>query len=371
MALHMQTEVAGAVEIDRFLARLVKLKGSDLHLTAGLPPVMRIDGVLRPLEGVPAVPATSIRETIYSILTQAQRERFEQDWELDIAYSVRGTGRFRVNVLMQRSTIGAVFRVIPFDIPALEELGLPDAVRALADIPKGLVLVTGATGSGKSTTLASIIDVINREQRKHIVTIEDPIEFLHHHKGCVVDQRQVGTDTRSFAIALRQVLRQDPDVILVGEMRDTETVSAAITAAETGHLVLATLHTQDAPQSIDRIIDVFQPHQQAQIRTQLSSTLQAVLSQQLLPRADKPGRVVATEILLATPAVRNVIRESKTHQLFSLMQAGGQFGMRTMDASLAELANTGKITREAALAVSSSPKDLDAMMKGSSRVRNI
>ncbi|MHB8189405.1 MAG: type IV pilus twitching motility protein PilT [Ferrimicrobium sp.] len=371
MALSMKVETTARLNVDELLHRLVEAGGSDLHLSTGIPPVIRLHGSLMELEEFAGLTPASLREAIYAILTQSQRERFEEQWDLDLAYSVRGLGRFRLNLFMQRSSIGAVFRVIPFDVPALDTLGMPSVVSTFALIPKGLVLVTGPTGSGKSTTLASIIDVINRSQRRHIVTIEDPIEFLHPHRLCVVDQREVGTDTRAFSIALRQVLRQDPDVILVGEMRDMETIAAAITAAETGHLVFATLHTQDAPQSIDRMVDVFPPHQQSQIRTQLAASLQAIVTQQLLPRADQPGRMVAAEVLIVTPAVRNVIREAKSHQLYSIMQAGGQFGMQTMDSSLLELVRSGRVSREIALGASTNARDLEASFQGGARARNL
>jgi twitching motility protein PilT len=269
--------------------------------------------------------------------------------ELDISYAVPGKARFRVNVYQQRNALGAAFRLIPYEIRSLEENGMPAQLRGFATVPRGLIVVTGPTGSGKSTTLASIVDVVNRERAVHIMTVEDPIEFLHFHKRAVVNQREVGEDTLSFADALKHVLRQDPDVILVGEMRDLETIHMAITAAETGHLVFGTLHTQDAPQTIDRIIDVFPSHQQSQVRVQLAGALQAVVAQQLLPTADGRGRVAAVEILTATPAVRNLIREAKTHQIYSSMQAGAQFGMQTMDAALADLVRAGRITYDTAL----------------------
>jgi twitching motility protein PilT len=364
-------EQADALRVDDLLTRLVAAKGSDLHLSVGSRPVMRIYGALVEVESAPRLDSEMVRNGIYQILTQAQREKFEETLELDLAYSLRGVGRFRMNVFKQRSSLGAAFRVIPYEIPPLESLGLPKVVAGFAELPKGLVLVTGPTGSGKSTTLAAIVDTINRNQRKHIITIEDPIEFLHTHRRSVVDQREVGTDTFSFAIALRQALRQDPDVIMVGEMRDFETIAAAITAAETGHLVFATLHTQDAPQAIDRIIDVFPSHQQAQIRVQLASSLQAVLTQQLISRIDRPGRVVAVEVLTATPAVRNVIREAKSHQLYSIMQSGAQFGMQTMDSALLALVRSGQISKESALLSSTNPRDLLEAMKGGVGARNI
>jgi len=286
---------------------------------------------------------------VYAILTQKQRERFENDLELDTSHSVSGVGRFRVNVFLQRDSVGSVMRVIPFDVVPFDRLGLPESVLQFAGLPRGLVLVTGPTGSGKSTTLASLIDVINSQKPVHIMTVEDPIEFLHNHKMAVVNQREVGEDTYSFSSALKHVLRQDPDVILVGEMRDLETISTALTAAETGHLVFATLHTQDAPQSVDRVIDVFPAHQQQQVRVQLASSLQGVVTQQLVPLVGGRGRVVVSEVLVATAAVRNLIREGKTHQIYSAMQAGGQYGMQTMDMSLAQLVKKGTISMEMAL----------------------
>ncbi len=341
------------------LLAVVNEKGaSDLHLTAGSKPTIRIDGVLVKIEEAPVLDPVNIRELIYSILTDAQRDRFESARELDASYDIAGLGRFRVNVFRQRGSVGAVMRAIPARIQSLESLGLPKVVENFASIPRGLVLVTGPTGSGKSTTLASIIDVINSTRDCHIMTVEDPIEFLHGHKRALVNQREVGEDTLGFNDALRHVLRQDPDVILVGELRDMETISMALTAAETGHAVFASLHTQDAPQSIDRMIDVFPAHQQSQIRVQLALTLQGVMTQQLLPKAGGKGRVVATEVLVATPAVRNLIREAKVHQIYSAMQAGGAFGMQTMEAALAALVRSRQITPDVASKASSNPEEL-------------
>src|SRR5438067_11570236 len=280
---------------------------------------------------------SEIRRMIYAILTQKQRERFESELELDTSHAIPNMGRFRVNVFLQRDSMGSVMRVIPYEIVPFDTLGLPSPVVGLAELPRGLVLVTGPTGSGKSTTLASLIDIINSQKPVHIMTVEDPIEFLHKHKRAVVNQRELGEDTYSFASALKHVLRQAPDVILLGEMRDLETISTALTAAETGHLVFATLHTQDAPQSVDRVIDVFPAHQQQQIRVQLAACLQGIVTQQLVPRRGGGGRAVAAEVLVATPAICNLIREGKTHQIYSAMQAGGKFGMQTMDQSLATL----------------------------------
>ncbi|WP_407345835.1 type IV pilus twitching motility protein PilT [Pengzhenrongella phosphoraccumulans] len=339
----------GDLDLDAALAAMVKTGASDLHLTVHSPPMVRVEGALRALEGFDELKPESLQRSLYSILTQRQRETFEAELEFDFAYALRGVARFRVNLYQQRDSVGAAFRVIPYDIKPLGELGMPPVVGTFAGLPRGLVLVTGPTGSGKSTTLASIVDLANRTRTDHIMTVEDPIEFLHRHKKSLINQREVGTDTHSFAAALKHVLRQDPDIILVGEMRDLETISVALTAAETGHLVFATLHTQDAAQTIDRIIDVFPSHQQAQVRTQLASGIQAVVCQTLCKRADGPGRAVATEVLIATPAIRNLIREGKTHQIYSAMQAGAQFGMHTMDQHLAELVKSGKISYEAGL----------------------
>jgi twitching motility protein PilT len=302
------------------------------------------------------------RETIYSILTNDQRQRLETDWQIDFAYAIPGRARFRVNAYYQRGAIGAAFRLIPVSIKTVEELGLPIVLHELAKRPRGFVLVTGPTGSGKSTSLAAVIDEINRTREEHIMTIEDPIEFLHAHKKCIVNQREIGADAQSFAAGLKAALRQDPDVILVGEMRDLETIHTALTAAETGHLVFATLHTQDAPQTIDRIIDVFPPSQQQQVRVQLSVALQGIVTQQLLPTADGAGRVAACEVLLATPAIRNLIREGKTHQIYSSLQTGASLGMQTMDAALATLVRSGKITQKLAEARSSTPDELRRLL---------
>jgi twitching motility protein PilT len=332
-----------------FLIAVIEGDGSDLHLTTGLPPMIRIYGELRPLAGYRKLLPKDLQEIVYSMLTQKQRERFEEELELDISYSLPGRARFRVNVYQQRDALGMVMRLIPFEIKNLDDLGIPAAVKEFAALKRGMVLVTGITGSGKSTTLAGLVDIVNSERRDHIMTVEDPIEFLHRHKKSIVNQREVGTDTHSFASALKHVLRQDPDVILVGELRDLETISTALTAAETGHLVFATLHTQDAPQSVDRIIDVFPPHQQEQIRIMLAGSLAGVVSQQLVPRANGKGRAVAVELMVTTPGIKNLIREGKTHQIYTSLQAGGQYGMQVMDQHLAELVKKGTITYEAAL----------------------
>ena len=353
----------GGRDIDLLLRRVVKMGGSDLHLAVGSSPAVRVHGELRRLVEYEELTQLSICDLVEPMLSASQLDNFMASKELDMAYSVDDLGRFRVNVMMQRGSVGAVMRVVPHEVRSLELLGMPEVVASFAELPRGLVLVTGPTGSGKSTTLASLVDIINRTKPVHIVTVEDPIEFLHQHKMAVVNQREVGTDTESFSAALKRVLRQDPDVILVGEMRDLETVSTAITAAETGHLVFATLHTQDAAQTVDRIIDVFPPAQQQQVRMQLASSLQAIVTQQLVPTATKKGRVVACEVLVATSAIRNLIREGKTHQIVNAMQAGGQFGMMTMDAHLAELTNRGVITSAVALERSSHPEDLRRMIR--------
>lgn len=339
----------GDLELDEVLLEMVELGASDLHLTSGSPPMVRLQGSLKPLEDFEIVKPEGLRRTLYSVMTQRQRETFEANLELDFAYAMRGKARFRVNIYQQRDSIGAAFRVIPYEIKPLDELGVPPVVSTFAGLPRGLVLVTGPTGSGKSTTLAAVIDLANRTRADHIMTVEDPIEFLHRHKKAIVNQREVGADTLSFANALKHVLRQDPDIILVGEMRDLETISVALTAAETGHLVFATLHTQDAAQTIDRVIDVFPAEQQGQIRTQLAAAIQGVVCQTLCKKANGTGRVVATEVMVATPGIRNLIREGKTHQIYSAMQAGADHGMYTMDQQLAELVKKGKITYEVGL----------------------
>jgi twitching motility protein PilT len=349
---------ADGIHVNELLETVLALHGSDLHLTAGSPPVIRVHGELRPVEGHDKLNGSEIREMLYAILTQKQREKFENELELDCSYTLPGRSRFRVNVFLQRDSVGAVMRAIPYEIVGLDQLGLPSSIRQFADLPRGLILVTGPTGSGKSTTLASLVDIINQEKALHIMTVEDPIEFLHTHKRAVVNQREVGEDTHSFAEALRHVLRQDPDVILVGEMRDLETIQTALTAAETGHLVFATLHTQDAPQSIDRVIDVFPSHQQQQIRVQLAASLQGIVTQQLLQTADAQGRAVAAEVLIATPAVRNLIREGKIYQIYSLMQAGAKWGMTTMDQNLASLVRAGRVTMDTALERCANEDDL-------------
>ncbi len=338
-----------AAFLSDLLLYVLEHRSSDLHLTVGARPTVRQNGHLAQLEDFPVLTPSLIQKTMYAIMSQKQREKFEEELELDFAYSLPGKARFRVNLYKQRDSVGAAFRLIPYEIKKLEDLGVPPSVANFAMLPRGFVLVTGPTGSGKSTTLASVVDLANRNRRDHIMTVEDPIEFLHNHKGCLVNQREVGEDTWSFKNALKHVLRQDPDIILVGEMRDLETIEIALTAAETGHLVMATLHTQDAAQTIDRVIDVFPPSQQQQVRVMLSGALQGVVCQQLVKTADGKGRVVAAEVMVATPAIRNLIREGKTHQIYSALQAGAKHGMSTMDSNLASLVKAGKITYDAAL----------------------
>ncbi|MHB8781399.1 MAG: type IV pilus twitching motility protein PilT [Candidatus Geothermincolia bacterium] len=336
-------------DINELLEEVLVRGASDLHLTVGSPPVMRINGILERLDDYDRLTNADTRELIYGILTARQREQLETNLEFDLSYSVPGSARFRVNCYFQRNSLGAAFRIIPYKIKSIEELGLPSILKEFAELPRGFILVTGPTGQGKSTTLAAIIDIINDSRNDHIITVEDPIEFLHMHKRCIVNQREVGADTHSFSNALKYVLRQDPDVILVGEMRDLETISTALTAAETGHLVFATLHTQDAPQTVDRIIDVFPTYQQQQVRLQLAGTIQAIVTQQLLPTADGKGRVASCEVMVATSAIRNMIREGKTHQIYSAMQAGGKYRMQTMDSSIAALYKNGLISYETAV----------------------
>ena len=351
------------MELDfaEILLEVMERQSSDLHLTAGSPPMVRERGKLRPLD-YPVLTPQTVREVVYSILSNEQRQRLETDWQLDFAYSIPSKARFRVNAFFQRASIGAAFRLIPDQMPSLDALGLPPGIKELTKKPRGFVLVTGPTGSGKSTTLAAMLDLINSERNEHIMTVEDPIEFLHRHKRCIVNQRELGSDAQSFAMALKAALRQDPDVILVGEMRDLETISTALTAAETGHLVFATLHTQDTAQTVDRIVDVFPAEQQQQIRVQLSVSLQGIVTQQLLPTVDGMSRVCATELLVPTPGVRNLIREGKTHQIYSALQTGATHGMQTMDSALADLVRQQKITRELAEQRSAAPEELRRLM---------
>jgi twitching motility protein PilT len=336
--------------IDALLEQMLELDASDLHLSVGTEPAFRIRGSLTPAKGTEPLDAEVTRQALYSILTSEQQKQLELERQLDFAYSLPGVARFRVNVFFQRGSVGAAFRLVPGKIRTLDELGLPPVLHQLAEKPRGLVLVTGPTGSGKSTTLAAIIDEINRTRADHILTIEDPIEFLHRHQGCVVNQREVGSDARTFAESLRAALRQDPDVILVGEMRDLETISTALTAAETGHLVFGTLHTQTASSTIDRVIDVFPPAQQQQVRIMIANSLQGVVTQSLLPMADGSGRIAALEILLPDDAVRNLVRQSKVEQLYTVMQTSSSRGMQTMEQALADLVLRQVVDYEEALA---------------------
>jgi twitching motility protein PilT len=347
------------------LTRMVEVRASDVHLTPGFAPAIRVRGRISPMEDYPQLTPQQTREVVYAILNSDQRKRFETEQQLDFAYAIPGVARFRVNCYFQRGAISAAFRHIPQEIKSIEELQLPAVLEEFTRKPRGFVLVTGPTGSGKTTSLAAMIDKINREREDHILTIEDPIEFMHQHQRCIVNQREVGTDAPTFATALKAALRQDPDVILVGEMRDLETISTALTAAETGHLVFATLHTQSTAQTIDRIIDVFPAGQQGQVRMQLSIALQGVVTQQLLPTIDGAGRVCATEVLVPTPAIRNLIREAKTHQIYSAIQTSGSTGMQTMDAHLAQLVRQGKITRQLAETRAAVPEELRRLLGGS------
>ena len=348
--------------LHQLLKAMVEKGSSDLHITTGSPPQLRIDGKLVPLKTGPLSPIET-KQLCYSILTDSQKHKFEEDSELDLSCGVKGLSRFRANIFMQRGAVAGAFRTIPFKILTFQELGLPPIVTELTKKPRGLVLVTGPTGSGKSTTLASIIDKINTDRHEHIITIEDPIEYLHPHKNCLVNQREVGADTDSFKRALKYILRQDPDVVLIGEMRDLETVEAALVISETGHLAFGTLHTNSAVQTINRIVDVFPPYQQPQIRAQLSFVLEGVLTQNLLPRAGGTGRVLAIEVMVPNPAIRNLIREDKIHQIYSQMQVGqAKFGMQTFNQSLASLLQKRLITMEEAMARSSDPDELRNML---------
>ena len=348
--------------IQDFLQLMLEAGASDLHVTQDSPPLIRVHGTLRPLS-YPPLTATDTRTLCYSLLTEAQKKKFEEESELDFSFAAKGVSRFRGNLFLQKGAVGGAFRTIPFEIPPLEKLGLPRVVLEMSQLPRGLVLVTGPTGSGKSTTLAAIIDKINQTRPEHIITMEDPIEFVHDHKKALVNQREVFADTHGFGAALKHVLRQDPDIVLIGEMRDLETIEAALVVAETGHLVFSTLHTNSAVQTINRVIDVFPPHQQEQVRAQLSLVLQGVISQQLLPRADGHGRALAAEIMIPNAAIRNLIREAKVHQLYSQMQVGQQkWGMQTMTQSLLDLYERRLITHEEAMAHATEPEELRPML---------
>ncbi len=349
----------GQITLSDLLKKLTELGGSDLHLTTNCSPQVRVDGHLKPIDGVRVLTSADTKQLAYSVLTDAQKHRFEEALELDFSFGVRGLSRFRANLFNQRGAVGAVFRAIPYEIKSFEQLSLPAVVTKMCERPRGLILVTGPTGSGKSTTLAAMIDKINRERHDHILTIEDPIEFLHNHKSCVVNQREVGADTRGFAEALRTALRQDPDVVLVGEMRDLETIESALRIAETGHLTFATLHTNSAASTINRIIDVFPAGQQSQIRAQLSLVLEGILCQSLLPRAEGHGRAMALEILVPNAAIRNLIREDKIHQIYSMMQTGQEkYGMQTFNQALATLYHKRLITMDVAMQRSSNTDEL-------------
>jgi len=340
------------------LQEMISKGASDLHITVGERPKLRVDGDLEDASVKHVLTPKDTLKVAYSILTENQKKRFETEDELDFSFGVQNLSRFRGNVFKQRGCVAMAIRQIPYDIKGIDELGLPPSVRKLAERPRGLVLVTGPTGSGKSTTLAAMLDKINRERYGHVITIEDPIEFIHRHKNCTVNQREVGSDTKSFKAALKYALRQDPDVILVGEMRDLETIESALTIAETGHLVLATLHTNSAAESVNRIIDAFPAHQQSQVRAQLAFVLEGVVTQTLLPRAKGKGRVVAAEVMMCTPAIRAVIRDEKVHQIYSLMQAGKKHGMQTMNNALESLYLQGEVTLEEALKRSGDPNEL-------------
>src|SRR3982751_2940028 len=343
-------ETVPQISLSELLRKLSELGGSDLHITTGSPPQVRVDGHLRPLEIYRVLTSADTKQLAYSVLTDAQKHRFEENLELDFSFGVKGLSRFRANLFNQRGAVGAVFRAIPYEIKPFDALGLPPVVKTLCDKPRGLILVTGPTGSGKSTTLAAMIDKINVDRHERILTIEDPIEFLHNHKNCLVNQREVTADTHGFSQALRAALRQDPDVVLVGEMRDLETIESALRIAETGHLTFATLHTNSAYSTINRIIDVFPAEQQSQVRTQLSLVLEGIMCQSLLPKATGDGRVMALEILVPNPAIRNLIREDKIHQIYSMMQTGqDKFGMQTLNQPLSTLYHKRLITADVAM----------------------
>jgi len=358
------------IALSELLRKMIENGGSDLHITTNSAPMVRVHGVLRPLEYSELTPAET-KQLAYSVLTDAQKHRFEETLELDFSFGIKGLSRFRANIFNQRGAVGAVFRSIPYEIRSFEELGLPAVIEKLCEKPRGLILVTGPTGSGKSTTLAAMVDKVNRDRHEHIITVEDPIEYLHGHKGCIVNQREVHADTHTFAAALRAALRQDPDVVLIGEMRDLETTETALRIAETGHLTFATLHTNSAASSINRIIDIFPAGQQAQIRTQLSMVLEGIVTQALLPKANGQGRAMAMEVLVPNSAIRNLIREDKIHQVYSMMQTGqDKFGMQTFNQSLAALYFKKQITLEMATARSSNVDELqDLINRGASALQ--
>ncbi|MEM6960823.1 MAG: type IV pilus twitching motility protein PilT, partial [Myxococcota bacterium] len=358
------------LSLRQLLRVMVDRGASDLHITSASPPQLRIDGDLAPLKTEPLSPVQT-KSLCYEVLTEEQKIKFEKHSEIDFSFGVRGLSRFRANCFMQRGAVAGAFRAIPFRIRSLDELGLPKVVSEITNIPQGLLLVTGPTGSGKSTTLAAMIDKINEERRQHIITVEDPIEYLHRNKMCVVNQREIGMDTESFSDALRAILRQDPDIVLIGEMRDLETIEAALTISETGHLVFATLHTDGAVQSINRIVDVFPPHQQNQVRAQLSFSLRAVVTQMLLPKPNSNGRALAAEVMIPNAAIRNLIRENKIHQIYGTMQAGqGSSGMQTMNQSLYALCKLNYVDVETALSRSPDPLELQTMIKSQQKLPN-
>jgi twitching motility protein PilT len=362
-------EPAQNISLSDLLKKLTELGGSDLHITTNTPPQVRVHGELHPIEGYRVLTSADTKQLAYSVLTDAQKHRFEENLELDFSFGVKGLSRFRANLFNQRGAVGAVFRAIPYEIKPFEALGLPAVVKQMCDKPRGLILVTGPTGSGKSTTLAAMIDKINTERHEHILTIEDPIEFLHNHKNCLVNQREVNADTHGFSAALKTALRQDPDVVLVGEMRDLETIESALRIAETGHLTLATLHTNSAASTINRVIDVFPADQQSQIRAQLSLVLEGILCQALLPRADGAGRAMALEILVPNAAIRNLIREDKVHQIYSMMQTGqDKYGMQTFNQALATLYHKRQISLDMAMQRSSNTDELKELIERGSGI---
>jgi len=350
---------------------MVEKGASDLHITTGSSPQIRVRGQLYPLDA-PQLDPKSTRELLYSVLTETQKHKFEEEQELDLSFGIKGVARFRANLFIQRGALAGVFRMIPFEVLSLDSLGLPPVVTKLTSLPRGLILVTGPTGCGKSTTLAAFLDKINTERHDHIVTIEDPIEFVHKHKGCLVNQREIGADTKSFVTALKYILRQDPDVVFIGEMRDLETIQAALTISETGHLVFATLHTNSAVQTVNRVVDAFPAHQQSQVRAQLAFVLEAVIAQQLIPKLDGKGRMLSAEVMISTPAIRNLIREDKIHQIYSQMQVGQtKHGMQTMNQSLLNLYMRKFISLDDALGRSMDPDELRQMMSSPGQHRNV
>lgn len=349
------------INMNDLLLLMVQKKASDLHMTVGVPPCLRVDGILNQTT-LEKLTSDAVQRLVYSLLSDAQKQRFESENELDVSFGIKGLGRVRMNVYRQRGSVGAALRSVPTRFMSFDEIGLPPGVGELVNLPRGLVLVTGPTGSGKTTTLASLVDYINENRKCHIVTVEDPIEYVHSHKQSIVNQRELGADTPSFASALKYALRQDPDVILVGEMRDPETISAAITIAETGHLVFSSLHTNDAASTVNRILDSFSADRQPQVRSQLSMTLQAIISQALLAHSSGIGRVLSCEFLMVTPAVRNLIREQKLEQIYMSMQTGSKSGMQTMNQSLHSLVSNHKVTREEALTVSPDPEELKQLL---------